>query len=224
MTSFDPRHQRKLTLHFRRFEFKYWITPEVRFRLRKAICRYLRPDPYANQDGSYAVTNIYFDSPGMKCYYDLEAGLKNRQKIRHRYYGDDKSWLFWEIKKKLDSIVIKDRCLAKSPTGELATRLDAISRLWRLRPVAWVRYLREPWVGQGGLRITFDRNLMVARTRHTDKLSPVWHLPLRPDQEIMELKYSGSLPAWLYRIIGVFNLERQQISKYRIAVENLHMV
>ena len=132
--------------------------------------------------------------------------------------------MFWEIKKKIDAIVIKDRCLAGSSEGELTTRLNAISRLWRLRPVAWVRYLRQPWVGANGLRVTFDRNLLVARTKPSNQLPSLWRKPLPLNQEIMELKYSGSLPAWLYRVIGVFNLERQQISKYRIAVENLHMV
>lgn len=212
-------HQKKLTLHFRRFEMKYWISPVDRLKMRRYICQHFTPDPFSGRDGSYGVTSLYFDSPGLKFYHELEAGLKNRQKIRYRYYNSDQKQLFLEIKKKVDMVIFKDRCLVTAPASQLTKEFDFARKLWKLRPVMLVRYQREAWIGPGDLRVTFDRNLEAARVHGRTLGVTSWSRPFHGNPEIMELKFSGRFPAWLYRMIASFNLERQQISKYRIAIE-----
>jgi SPX domain protein involved in polyphosphate accumulation len=101
--------------HFRRFEFKYHI-PE---RLVDEMVAYLLKhnmvwDPYSADmlEQQYKVTSLYFDSPTLAAYYDKIFGIEARAKLRLRVYDtkltrDQK--VFFEIKKRNDSVVSKDR-------------------------------------------------------------------------------------------------------------------
>lgn len=219
MKDLDQKQQQQLKLHFRRFEIKYLITPAMKFRIRNYLKGWLRPDPFSGADGGYTITSIYFDSPGLRFYRENEAGLINRQKIRHRYYNQDKSRVFWEVKRKIDSVVVKDRCLASRPSSEMAEYLASRKKLWRLRPVAWVNYSREPWIGPDDMRVTFDSRLAAGRPAEIILDSPRKVIPMLGGREVMEFKYSGRLPRQLSRIIYKFNLQRQAIGKYRLAIE-----
>ena len=216
---------RRLKLHFRRFEFKYLVSPQQHREIVSLLRPQLVPDPYGGGDGSYIVTSLYFDSPGLRYYRENEAGLEGRQKIRHRFYNDDPRELFWEIKKKRSDVVFKDRCLSSRPVAEFVRQLEYY-RLWhRLAPMVWVRYLREAWQLPGGqLRITFDSGIQAVKARRKVELMPEWRKNLLSGWVVMELKYSGMLPKWIYRVISEYSLTRQPIGKYRLALEGLGMV
>lgn len=217
--------KRRLKLHFRRFEFKYLISPQQHREIAGLLRSQMVPDPYGGGDGSYTVTSLYFDSPGLRYWRENEAGLEGRQKIRHRFYDDNPTDLFWEIKKKRSDVVFKDRCLAGRPEPELVKQLEYY-RLWhRLIPVAWVRYLREAWQLPGReFRITFDSEIQAARSGGGKIFMPARRERVLPGRVVMELKYSGTLPKWIYRVISEYSLTRQAIGKYRLAVEGLGMV
>ena len=200
-------------LHFRRLEFKYVLTPEQHKKIQTQIRAFMIPDPYAKNKGAYTVSSLYFDSPGLRYYYENEAGLKTRQKIRHRWYNHDNSKIFWEIKRKKDAVVIKDRCLASKPTKSIKQQLDFYTLRHRLRPVLSVHYQRQPWIIPGRrFRFTFDYDLFA-----DDK-------ELLPEKVIMELKFTGKLPFWTHRLIQQHSLERQAMGKYRLAVEKTNLV
>lgn len=216
--------KRRLKLHFRRFEFKYLVSPQQHRRIVNLLRSQMIPDPYGGGDGDYKVNSLYFDSPGMRYYRENEAGLEGRQKIRHRYYDEDSANMFWEIKKKISDVVFKDRCLSNRPDPKLKSLLRCYTLLHRLRPVLWVRYSREAWQLPGReFRITFDSEIVAAK-ESGEAYMPPRREKILPGWVVMELKYSGMLPKWIYRVISEYSLIRQPIGKYRLAVEKLGMV
>jgi len=115
--------------------------------------------------------------------------------------------------------------VAGRPVAEFVRQLEYY-RLWhRLAPMVWVRYLRKAWQLPGGqLRITFDSGIQAVKARRKVELMPEWRKNLLSGWVVMELKYSGMLPKWIYRVISEYSLTRQPIGKYRLALEGLGMV
>ena len=79
----------KPTLHFQRFEFKYFLPRHLAKQLVAALLPHMEWDPYIKQSqGFYRVNSLYFDSPDYACFWDKEAGVADRKKLRLRYYGE----------------------------------------------------------------------------------------------------------------------------------------
>ena len=69
---------------FNRFEFKYLLTLQQAERFKYDLKSYLVPDEHGSENGHYALTSLYYDSPDLRCYYEKEAGIKFRRKLRIR--------------------------------------------------------------------------------------------------------------------------------------------
>ena len=66
---------------------------------------YLQRDEHAvpAMKYSYPIYSIYMDSPGWTLYNATVQGMKNRYKLRIRYYNDNpKSPVFFEIKRRMN--------------------------------------------------------------------------------------------------------------------------
>ncbi len=155
--------------------------------------------------------------------------------------------VFLENKRKLDNWVVKARvrvpwdaeawCAredaepwveASRPLGGRARFLaDAFGRLTcggRRVPVAVVHYQREIFTAPDcegrKVRLTLDRHVG-ATTRH---LTPagLYDPPdtdvLPPDWMVMELKFPGSAPGWMRRIVRALGLRAVPVSKFGLAV------
>lgn len=214
--------KRKIQLHFRRFEFKYLISYQQHQKISRIISRKLAPDPFGEPKGIYTITNLYFDSPGLKYYYQNEAGLKDRQKIRHRFYNHERDKTFWEIKRKTDAVIIKDRCFLNDYSSAMQNQIRYFNLRDRLLPTLWVEYQREAWIlPANDLRATFDFNINISSSRLQDRYPRFWEKKLLPGFIVMELKFNGRLPYWIYSLMKQFSLERQALGKYQFAVQNL---
>jgi len=227
---------------FQRFEWKYIIDRFTANKIYKELLLYkMDIDPFAIDmpNNFYVVNSIYFDSPTLKCYYDKMAGIKNRFKLRVRFYNDIKedSFLFLEIKKKVDAIVIKERLkinynidkkisfdsfnLNKSSilSDEQNTfdRFSFLKKRYSMKPLVGVKYKRKPLVGRfdNKIRITFDYDLKSYDPRMPNVLSGI------DNNVIMEVKYNNTMPSWLKIIINKYNLNRDAYSKYTHCLENL---
>ncbi len=134
---------------------------------------------------AYPVTSLYFDSMDLMAFFEKADGQHFRRKIRLRTYHrefsrDDASYL--EIKRRLDSVVIKDRLKVPADTFTPSIPMSALLRRifehaepegpteneahmmagWlNLQPTALVRYQRYALVGKEdpNTRVTVDRNL-----------------------------------------------------------------
>ncbi|MBN1450036.1 MAG: polyphosphate polymerase domain-containing protein [Anaerolineales bacterium] len=233
------------TIHkFNRFELKYLITLQQAAQFKSALRPYLVPDEYGNNNGRYALTSLYYDSPDLRCYWEKEYGLRFRRKLRIRRYETDEPLteetpVFLEIKQRIDRVTQKRRAIL---TYGDALRLcndrqipDYLSEdqtfinevyvfLWQynLRPMSIVRYDRQAFIGTEydiGLRVTFDASLSFQSHRLHLHEEPSSLPMLSPNQVVMEIKVNERMPNWLTELIADHNLKMVRISKYCRSIE-----
>lgn len=155
--------------------------------LRREISPFVGIDNYAKKTrGQYTVHSIYFDTFMFDFYYQKEAGIRQRKKIRIRGYNgqNGRSLAFLEIKEKDNMVVSKIRApflfkniqtLCNHGDVErfilngngLTQAVDDARRFfynvirYSLQPKILIRYEREAFIGKFNpcLRLTFDKNI-----------------------------------------------------------------
>lgn len=237
-------HKKKFNLHFRRFEFKYFLPSEiVDLIIPKLLC-YMDWDPYVDEHGSYQCTSLYLDTPGLKAYHEKEDGILNRKKLRIRTYADNiksDTPLFFEIKRKSGDIVLKDRAvLSGSHLDDFLTDPLSVPQLnetqnfgneflfdylhFGTRPTLAVRYQRRPLQSKFHtyFRVTFDSQLEFAVA--SDNRFPTEFEPYQNEYVIMEVKFNGTLPGWFYDIITLYQLKQSPACKYCFGIDHFDLV
>ena len=229
---------------FNRFELKYLLPIEAVGPFRHALGAYLRPDSYGDDEGTYAVSSLYYDSPGYRFYWEKMEGIKFRRKLRIRHYETQAELtldtrVFVEIKQRLDRVTQKRRAVL---TYRDALRLcnervipdhrpqdrsvieEIHSLVWQynVRPTSLVSYLRQAYIGADydvGLRITFDTNLRY-RPRDLQLHSRcMGHFMVPPGIVVMEIKVNERIPYWLTELVGKHNFRLVRVSKYCQSLE-----
>lgn len=229
---------------FTRYELKYPIRPDEIERVRGMIAPFARPDDYASwRPGyTYTVRSIYFDTPALRFYWEKDAGLKVRKKLRLRTYNqrDGDSVVSIEIKRKNGVILFKERVILPFDLGPAFMRdgraalLEILPSLspgaratlerflqlhetLRLRPSVLITYEREAYVGRLNARerLTIDKDVRsIARPRVDE-----WHAEqgfrrLTDDIQVLELKFDGAMPVWMRQVTGYLDRTHRPISKY----------
>lgn len=239
-----------MKLHFQRFEFKYILSWQEYREIRAHLKRYVVLDGFARQArrNFYEVISLYYDSPKFYFYNEKNDGIKNRKKIRLRTYcvdGKMTDHIFFEIKRKSDAVISKDRFLVPSGAygdfvgkGEIsgdANFLDHNARrimeeyeyersLRSLRPSLLVSYSREPYLGRfnKNFRVTFDYNIKGKASR--DLLDITNCREVLVDNVVMEVKFNGKLPYYIREIIERYDLQRTSYSKYCRTAESCYLL
>ncbi len=218
-----------------RYEFKYLLHPEQAEAVARQARFHMEPDRLGDADGAYSVTSLYLDRPGWTLAQQTWEGVRERIKLRIRYYGSKPETVFAEVKKRVGSTIEKLRARIRPELAaalahneplppdagaeefrQFAERLDA-------RPGLWVRYRRRAFVSPwgDGARLTFDAGLEVQEPTHHRFLPDerTWRsVPLeRPI--ILELKFNGAYPGWMRRLVEGLRLERTSCSKYAQGVD-----
>ena len=172
-----------------RFELKYIITEPVAREIRHFARNHLMPDPFAKAERGYAydIYSVYLDSPGLMLMNQTLEGLRNRFKLRVRFYDSTPEHpVFFEIKRRVNDAIVKvrakvrrdaahrlmfghgswpDRCDLANPADDRGW--TALSKFCELRdklearPQVLVCYSREAWCApeDDSIRLTFDRGL-----------------------------------------------------------------
>ncbi len=229
---------------FNRFELKYLITLQQAEQFKTALRAYLVPDEHGNNNGRYALTSLYYDSPDLRCYWEKEYGLRFRRKLRIRHYETDEpiteeTPVFLEIKQRVDRVTQKrrailpygdalrlcnDRQIPNCAPEDKAVIEEIYVFLWQynLRPVSIVRYDRQAFIGTQydvGLRVTFDTALSY-QSHYLHLHEQPFSLPMfPPDQVVMEIKVNEHMPFWLTELIADHNLKMVRVSKYCRSIE-----
>ena len=102
----------KQRLHFRRFELKYILPNSIADVIISSLKDNMVKDNHVVIDDYYSVNSIYLDSPNLKCFEEKLAGINERKKYRLRWYSEytpSKTSPFLEIKRKYESVIVKDR-------------------------------------------------------------------------------------------------------------------
>jgi hypothetical protein len=229
---------------FNRFELKYILTLQQAENFKGALRAYMRPDEHGNDNGRYALTSLYYDSPDLRCYWEKEYGIRFRRKLRLRRYetGEtltEETPIFLEIKQRVDRVTQKrravlsygealrlcnDRQMPQHAPEDKAVIEEIYVFLWQynLRPASIVCYNRQAFVGSAydlGVRTTFDTALTFqAHPLHLHEVTQC--LPMQPaNRVVMEIKVNERIPSWLTGLIADHNLRLERVSKYCRSIE-----
>ena len=100
--------------HSSRFELKYLIEEARAVAVADFLSSYLRPSEH-NGSGpirGHPVISLYLDSPDFFFFRQAYTGVKNRMKLRIRFYDDEwKRPAFLEVKRRVSDNILKDRAM-----------------------------------------------------------------------------------------------------------------
>jgi len=227
-----------------RYEMKYVISQAKALAIEKFVKLYLKMDHYSKlrDTGFYPVASLYLDSVDLSLCRESLEGHKNRFKLRVRSYDNiDDSYCFFEIKRRVNTIIMKSRArVEKNDAGSLLCNRyihpskgymtdENTLRQFQLymagigaRPAVHIRYLRKAYEGDSDnrVRITFDHQLFY-RTADNHELmldGPGWQ---RHSLEgvILEIKFTGRYPYWLKQMAEYFCLNQRSMSKYASSIK-----
>jgi hypothetical protein len=225
-----------------RFELKYIIHEKLVPPIREFLRYYLSPDEHAlaERNWEYDIHSLYLDSPSLTLCRATLHGLKNRFKLRIRFYDHDpKSPVFFEIKRRMNDVILKQRArvrhegVARLLVGDWPKRSDlvkdndwefgALQRFCSLRDTIgaegkmFVSYIREAYVtpDDNSVRVTFDHTLRGTNFHGRIEMA-LDELPVFPkvDGIVLELKFTDRFPNWMGLLVETFNLERKSMAKY----------
>jgi hypothetical protein len=227
-----------------RYELKYLVSEAKALVLMHFVEAYLPLDRYCELQpgGMIPIVSLYLDSHNLQLCRESMEGHKNRFKLRIRSYTDDLDYpRFFEIKRRVSSVIIKAR--ARVEHCDIASLLLGLSlpeedchadqatlkqfklyvNLINAAPVIKIRYMRRAYEGDSSnrVRITFDHQLAfnVSSAPEVSFNGPGWQrYPF--NGVILEIKFSGSYPAWLNQMVRCFDLRQQSFSKYALSVKN----
>lgn len=237
------RPQQKDTMLSCRYELKYRIRESKAQALTQYIQSYIAADQYSRKcpDFKYLISSLYFDSDNLHLCKETIEKKTNRFKLRIRCYDDKpESPCFFEIKRRLNSVILKDRArLSKDMLAKVVQEHYIPEKLYKkdkdtllqfqfylralkARPVVMVRYSRQAFEDDSSnrVRITFDRELCFKSVDHpvvTTNGSGWQNVPM--DFVVLEIKFTNRYPAWLSDMVKIFDLKQTSMSKYVSTVQ-----
>ena len=225
-----------------RYELKYTISPAKAEAIEQYVKPYMTLDRYSKlqPDGYYPIVSLYLDSTDLQLCWETLTGHKNRFKLRIRGYSDDQQYpLFFEIKRRVNTVIVKGRAkvkhqdLARALRGlpvRIQTDQDVLDQfqlyvnMVGAGPMALIRYQRKAFEAKADsqVRVTFDRQLCYKVTREPlVYLSGTgWqHNYVTMECVILEIKFTGCYPGWLNSLVRDLDLPLQSVSKYATSIQ-----
>ena len=232
-----------------RYERKFVVPEHTADAVRSFVQAYLPLDEHmkAGEPYGYRVCSLYLDTPSYALYRQSCDGIKNRYKLRIRFYDEvEDSPAFLEIKQRKTETIHKMRAAVSKQAAERVLRGEWISPAELINPsdasqraltefctcrdrihavgTAFISYRREAFVSPTAesVRVTFDRQIA------GHPYYPELGLRLPPDDAfvvvdgaVLELKYNGRAPRWMHDLITHFRLQRRSFPKYVFGVDAL---
>lgn len=220
-----------------RYEQKYIIKKNQYLELRQILSTMMGQDDHVGESGDYMIRSLYFDDMYRSAYKEKLDGVYARKKYRVRVYNCGDRVIHLECKHKQGAYIFKESVpLSREEydsilAGELEFLLkrgepmakeffiDARTRL--MRPEVIVDYDREPYVYDAGtVRITFDKEVRAGYPEDDifDSRIPTYGV-MRPDETILEIKFTGYLPERIRKLFYVQNYTQISASKYCLCAD-----
>lgn len=215
-------------------EVKFMVDPVVAERIREWARARLQPDPngvgpFGDQ---YQTSSLYFDTPDFDVFH--RRGSYGRSKLRIRRY-DGGTLVFVERKLRRGLRLSKRRTPLHADQLLGMTSLDGqwpeggwfIRRmaLRRLQPVCQISYERTARMSPsetGPVRLTLDERIRAWR-REDLAFATEPGIVVAPDAVVVELKFSGVMPAVFKQLVEAFTLQPGPVSKYRLSAQALRL-
>ncbi len=228
---------------FKRKEVKFLLNMTQFNELLKVIEQYMEPDAYCVGGKEYGIYNVYYDTPDSYLIRESLAKPYYKEKLRVRSYfspasPDDKVYV--EIKKKIGGIVTKRRVSMTAKQAEVYLKtgirpitnkyldnqvldeIDVFRKNYPIAPAQYISYQRMAFFGKDNkdFRLTFDRNITDRRYDVTLGKESYGRQIIRPDQRLMEIKITDSIPLWLSEALSKLGIYKTSFSKYGRAYKN----
>ena len=225
-----------------RYELKYLISATQTEAIEQFVRPYMGLDRYSKlqPDGYYPIVSLYLDSNDLQLCRETLTAKQNRFKLRIRGYSDDQQYpLFFEVKRRINTVIMKSRARVKHEDlvpvmrglrisipkdQESLDQFQLYVGTLGARPMSLIRYLRKAYESESEnrVRITFDRQLCYKVTEEPRVYlsGSGWqynHLTL--EGIILEIKFTGHFPNWLCGMVRYLNLQAQGISKYTTSIQ-----
>ena len=225
----------------KRREIKYLLDTKEYKKQKNHIEKVLTSDMH-NQENGYIVRSLYFDTLEDKDFYEKEAGVELRRKIRLRVYDPENDFAMLEMKQKqgdyqykrslkvsreeaLEMIQGNYTCLLnyKEP---FASEMYAYMTIHTYLPKLVVENIRDAFVvKENNIRLTFDHHIVASESSFNIfdpklQMSPI----MDPANVILEVKYNGFLLSYIKDLIKDVSCISTSVSKYYLSRNVSHKV
>lgn len=186
----------------------------------------------------YKVRSLYFDTVYDTDYFEKEAGIEMRRKIRLRIYDLTKDFALLEMKQKQGAYQLKrslkvsrndaESLISGDFTPLLSYKEDFAKEIYGFmtyrcyRPKTIVEYNRKAFVAkENEIRITFDHNILSTES-NLDLFSSnlIMNPVLDKYNVILEVKYNRFLLDYIKHLLNAINKSELSVSKYCLARQN----
>lgn len=214
-----------------RTEKKYPVSGQQVYQLISVLRQVFPFDEYCRDGRGYLVRSVYFDSYDNQDFYEKEAGVECRKKIRLRTYGQGSPVkLEWKQKqgnvqrkrslilaqKDAEALIEGDYKVLFSYDVPIAKEFYTLMESRVYRPRCMVQYDRQAFaVPVNQTRITVDSGLCIHEGRYGLFLeSPPLYPAAGLGHATLEIKYNHFLPGYVKDILSPFGLTEVSSSKY----------
>lgn len=196
-------------------------------------------DPHNGVNG-YIIRSLYFDTPYDTDFFEKQAGVELRRKIRLRCYDPKQDFAMLEMKQKQGARQLKRSLRVSredavtlaggdySPLLKYAEPFAAeIYGMMQSRgyiPRTIVEYNRKAFIAkENRIRVTFD-NRIVATESCFDLFSERLNMNpvLDPYNVVLEVKFNGFLLNYIQSMINCIDKSELSVSKYVLARHNAY--
>ena len=215
-----------------RVEKKYICTNMELAILKARLQAVMSIDKNQKEIDAYQIRSIYFDNYDNSSYFENDAGVDDRKKLRIRVYNKSRKTIKLEVKEKYRNLTKKKSCCINEEefqkillgkcqeflySDREVLRMFAVAILnYGYHPVNIIEYDRTAFTYPiGNVRITFDKN--IAASEETNKLfdDNLQKIPLLPvDNHILEIKHDELIPDFILQLLELGNLQQMSFSKY----------
>lgn len=225
---------------FQRREVKFLLSKAQYDALQPILLDYMNPDKYCVNGKEYGVYNVYYDTDDNFLIRESLAKPYYKEKIRLRSYASpagSEDTVFLEIKKKIGGIVTKRRVTMTlqqanayiqtrvKPQSEKFLQMQVLKELdvflnnYAVSPKQYISYQRSAFFGKDNsdFRLTFDRQITARREDISLASGNYGSQIIRPDQRLMEIKVTDSIPKWLSDALSELSIYKTSFSKYGTA-------
>ncbi len=193
-----------------------------------------------NGSHGYSIRSLYFDTPFDDDFFEKQAGIELRRKVRLRCYNPNDDYAMLELKQKQGEYQLKrslkvtaadaERLIAGDYTPLLSYTEPFAAEMYGLmscrcyRPKAIVEYNRKAFIAaENRIRITFDSRI-VSTESSFELFNP--RLNMNPVlslyDAVLEVKFCGFLLGYIKDLISRVDKSELALSKYCLARHNAY--
>ena len=222
-----------------REEKKFLISVADFIKLSHKVEQVMLSDPHNGTHG-YMIRSLYFDTPFDDDYFEKQAGIELRRKVRLRCYDPNSDFAMLELKQKQGAqqmkrslrvsredakrLIAEDYSVLLNYTEPFAAEMYGLMQYRCYRPKTIVEYNRKAFIAkENKIRITFD-NKIVSTESSFDLFNPNLNMNpvLDPYDVVLEVKFNGFLLGYLKELIKSTDKSELSVSKYVLARQNAY--